>query len=300
MRALVIVALLLHGVAFAADPAPDRQAGLAALGEQRYDEAVTIWSAIVKDAPDDGEAHYRLGMALMALERLESAAGHFEQAAIHQFQVQGAGYRIARIRARQGDTAAALEGLESLAQSGFGAVALIESESDFASLSQEPRFAAALTAMRANRYPCRSRAQSRAFDFWIGKWDVSAGGQPAGTNDVRLILGQCVVFENWQGAGGSSGKSFNFYDAGEDHWRQIWVDDRGGVIEFTGRVTDGVMHYTAVTRTAGSKDVLRHKLTFFPNEDGSVRQLWEQSQDDGGSWQTVFDGHYVRAAAATD
>jgi hypothetical protein len=28
--------------------------------------------------------------------------------------------------------------------------------------------------------------------------------------------------------------------------------------------------------------------------DDYVRQLWEQSTDDGKTWNTVFDGHYRR------
>ncbi len=295
-RILFPVLLLLVAAVAQAAKAPDRQAALAALGEQRYAEAADIWAAIVAQAPDDGEAHYRLGTALMALDRLAPAARHFKLAAEHGFQAQGAGYRLARIHARQGNNAAALDGLETLAASGFGLFSLIETEDDFAAVRDDARFVAAVSAMKANRYPCRSSEQSRAFDFWVGRWDVSAGGQQAGTNDVRLILGDCVLFENWQSVTGSSGKSFNFYNAAEDHWRQVWVDDRGGVIEFTGRVTDGVMYYTAETRVAGQEQPLMHKLTFSRNEDGSVRQHWEQSGDGGDTWQTVFDGHYVRAA----
>ena len=33
------------------------------------------------------------------------------------------------------------------------------------------------------------------------------------------------------------------------------------------------------------------RLTFFRNPDGSVRQLWESSKQQG-DWQVVFDGLY--------
>lgn len=144
------------------------------------------------------------------------------------------------------------------------------------------------------RYPCKDSQNHRAFDFWIGTWDVSNGGKKAGTNEIQLILGDCVLFENWTGASGFTGKSFNYYDGAEGHWRQIWIDDRGGVIEFTGQVREGVMYYTATTRNPADGSQTEHKLTFSQNDDGSVRQLWEQSNDAGATWQTVWDGHYVK------
>lgn len=59
------------------------------------------------------------------------------------------------------------------------------------------------TATPANRpKPCTTRPEYRQFDFWIGEWDVQAGGNQAGTNSVQLILGDCVIFENWIGAAG--------------------------------------------------------------------------------------------------
>ena len=37
-----------------------------------------------------------------------------------------------------------------------------------------------------------------------------------------------------------------------------------------------------------------HRITWTPNEDGSVRQHW-QTRRDGDAWNTAFDGLYVRA-----
>ena len=69
------------------------------------------------------------------------------------------------------------------------------------------------------RFPCESRAQARQFDFWIGEWNVTANGKPAGTNSVQRILGQCVIFENWTSAVGGEGKSMNFFNAQTGKWR---------------------------------------------------------------------------------
>ncbi len=295
MRFLMMFFLLCAGCSIAlADTESDKAAGMAALTESRFEDAAKIFSAIIREQPENGEVHYRLGMALMELDRLDQAADQFQAASKAGFQPLGAAYRLARIRSRQGNVAAALEQLDTMAAGGFPAPQLVENEADFANLRGNERFEAALDKIRSNRFPCRSNPKNRLFDFWLGHWDVSSQGQPAGTNDVRLILGDCVVFENWESVAGTSGKSFNFYNAGEDQWKQVWVDDTGGVIEFAGQVRDGVMYYTASTHDPKSGAVTLHKLTFTPQADGSVRQLWEQSADQGTSWTVAFDGRYVK------
>ena len=37
----------------------------------------------------------------------------------------------------------------------------------------------------------------------------------------------------------------------------------------------------------------RHRITYTPNADGTVRQLWE-STDAKGAWTVAFDGLYKR------
>jgi hypothetical protein len=291
----LLLLVLVHSLA-QADLVADKAAGVDALGDSRFEDAARIYSEVLKDHPEDGEAHYRLATALMSLDRLEEAASEFEAAGRANFQPLGVAYRLARIYARQGNMDAALEQLDIMAAGGFPAPQLLENEADFDSLRENERYVAALKTIRVNRFPCKANPKNRMFDFWVSNWDVTSLGQTAGTNDVQLILGDCVVFENWLSVSGTSGKSFNFYDAGEDHWRQVWVDDTGGVIEFTGQVREGVMYYTATTHDAASGAATLHKLTFTPNADGSVRQFWESSMDNGETWTVAFDGHYAKQA----
>lgn len=154
--------------------------------------------------------------------------------------------------------------------------------------------AATQLSIPAQAQPCRAAQEYRQFDFWVGDWEVQGPkGRTLGTSSVQLILGECVVFENWTGAGGSSGKSFNLYNASTHRWRQIWVDDHGGMLEFTGEFKDGAMRYTGES-TARDGKPLMDRLTFFPLAEGRVRQLWEQSADQGKTWNTVFDGTYIK------
>ncbi len=137
------------------------------------------------------------------------------------------------------------------------------------------------------------QASYRQLDFWVGEWDVINGKEPAGTSSVQRILDGCVIFENWSGAKGYAGKSFNFYQAEIGQWRQVWVDNRGGVLEFTGEYKDGAMYYRGESRDGNSTKLL-HRMTFFKLSSDRVRQLWEQSKDEGKTWTVAFDGDYQR------
>lgn len=132
----------------------------------------------------------------------------------------------------------------------------------------------------------------RQLDFWVGDWDVTSGGRPAGRNQVTLEEDGCLVHEHWQGAGGGTGQSFNFYDRADGRWHQVWVSSSGTVLDLVGEYRDGRMEY-AGERPDPRGGTIRHRLTFFHNPDGSVRQLWQTSRD-GAEWRTVFDGLYRR------
>jgi len=79
--------------------------------------------------------------------------------------------------------------------------------------------------------PSCDAAEYRQFDFWIGTWSVTEGGQPAGHNTIEPDLKHCALFESWSSVDGSRGRSINFYDRNRRHWHQSWMDDRGGALE---------------------------------------------------------------------
>jgi hypothetical protein len=140
---------------------------------------------------------------------------------------------------------------------------------------------------------CDANPEYRRFDFWVGEWDVTAGGRQAGTSSIQLILNNCLIFENWTGARGYIGKSFNFYNTQTKKWNQVWVDGSGQNIQFEGEFRQGNLYYTATTLDADGMKTL-HKLTFFNQGRDQVRQLWEQSTDAGKTWSVAFDGAYKR------
>ena len=137
------------------------------------------------------------------------------------------------------------------------------------------------------------------FDFCLGEWTVTSNGLPAGSNSIRSIQGGCVLQENWQGAGsgGISGTSFNIYDRESRRWHQTWVDASGTLLQLDGGLKDGAMVLEGKRPAPGGNGLVLHRISWTPNEDGSVKQLWEASQDDGDSWNVIFDGHYTRTGS---
>jgi hypothetical protein len=140
-------------------------------------------------------------------------------------------------------------------------------------------------------------AEHRQFDFWIGEWEVfGKADKVVGHSRIELILNDCVIAENWSsGPGGSNdGKSFNIYNSQTGHWEQFWVDAQGNRLFLSGNFADGQMVLSGQQDKPDEKTGIaqRERISWTPNADGSVRQLWESSKDEGKTWTVAFDGLY--------
>lgn len=135
----------------------------------------------------------------------------------------------------------------------------------------------------------------RQFDFWVGEWSVtdSAGATPYGTSSVTNEEGGCVIHEHWQSAGGGTGQSFNFYNATRKDWTQVWVASSGGQLHLVGHVSGGAMVLEQSMVAPNGAPVVQ-RITWTPEPDGRVRQMWQQSRDGGKTWTVAFDGWYRR------
>ncbi|HEX9660133.1 MAG TPA: hypothetical protein VGA18_07520 [Rhodothermales bacterium] len=140
---------------------------------------------------------------------------------------------------------------------------------------------------------CADSVKSHQFDFWIGDWEVTAGGKLAGHNVIEPILDGCVIQENWTGAGGSAGSSLNFYNPQTDGWEQFWVWRRGTTIHTKGGYSDGKMVLEGETTDEQGQTRL-NRITWYDNDDGTVRQHWQMSSDGGETWTDAFDGLYTK------
>jgi hypothetical protein len=143
---------------------------------------------------------------------------------------------------------------------------------------------------------CQS-VEHRQFDFWVGHWHVfGPAGKKVGENRIELIADGCALLEQWTGNGGVTGKSLNIYDPIDRQWHQTWVDNGGTLLMLAGKLVERsmVLSMSGPSPTDPKVTALQ-RISWTPGSDGSVRQLWELSSDDGRSWTVLFDGRYVRA-----
>ena len=151
---------------------------------------------------------------------------------------------------------------------------------------------ALFASFAATAAPCDAPAH-RAFDFWLGTWQVrTPDGKLVGVNRIEREYGGCVLHERYVASPTYSGESLNIYDAPRRVWHQTWVDSTGTLLTLEGVLREGSMVLEGQT-TGADAQATRHRITWTPNADSSVRQLWE-STDAKGAWSTAFDGLYTR------
>jgi hypothetical protein len=204
----------------------------------------------------------------------------------------------AREHAKAGRVDDAFATLARAASPAPGIVTALSSSDEFSSLRKDARFRPLIERLQ----PCGS-AEYRQFDFWLGDWEVRGpGGQLLGHNHISKRYGGCVVIEEWESAGGSSGSSFNLYDQNTKQWHQFWVDSSGtnwlssdqagNPNTQRGGFRDGAMMLASDPDTIPSIGLTR--VSFRPLEDGRVHQVYESSTDGGKTWSVSFDGYYSR------
>lgn len=138
---------------------------------------------------------------------------------------------------------------------------------------------------------CSTSAPHRAFDFWVGEWDVyEPDGDQVGENSISVVEKGCALRERWRAVDGTTGQSLNYYDPSTGRWHQTWVSMIGPPLRLTGGPEGDSMVMGMETER------MDHRITWTPLESGSVRQLWEVSRDGGATWEVAFEGEYRRDA----
>ena len=162
----------------AADPVAESQRLFA---NQDWPASIQAHEALVRDRPTDAQAWLRLGISLQGAGRYADSIRPLEEAARQGAPAAGpVQFRLAKAHAKTGNVPNALGALRKAADGGFGLVASVDSDADLASLHADAGFAALRTAIDRNARPCQFRPESRQLDFWIGEWDVTQTGAPAG------------------------------------------------------------------------------------------------------------------------
>jgi tetratricopeptide (TPR) repeat protein len=296
---ILITLCMATQIAFAQNqPSPQMVAANKLFAEQNWSEAAKAYEQVTKNEPNNPRAWLQLGKALISLKKYELAIAALEKnvaIANNPFAM----LKMAGAYARLNQKDKALEWLDKAAKNGVATAANLDTETDLDTLRGESRFKEIALVIEKERKPCLFMAETKQFDFWLGEWEVfNLQGQKAGVSKIETVSGGCAILENWTNAQDLSGKSINFYDSYSKKWNQYWIGSDGIPIRFEGVFLDNAMRYEGVTVEANGKKTL-NRLTFFNLDANTVRQLGEDSTDDGKTWTVSYDLKYVRKTGNT-
>lgn len=252
--------------------------------------AAAAYARIAAAEPKNADAWFHLGVAQRGLKQYADAIASLQKALDLGYPPTRGLAALGFAKALSGDATGAFQALDGAVDAGLPAQ-ILETHPSMASLKTDPRFAALVKKAQDKAHPCVNDARYRAFDFWVGDWDVFAGTQQVGHNRIERLLEGCLLMENWTDGYGNSGKSLNYFDPAVGRWKQNWVDENGGVVWYEGEVKDGEMRYAGENIAADGKKQLTHcRLTSLA--DGTVHHVIETSKDDGKTWTKGFDAIY--------
>lgn len=149
--------------------------------------------------------------------------------------------------------------------------------------------------------PCEI-PEARQFDFWVGEWIghsyyVDTSGDTVKYvvhNSITKELDDCVIMENFTGGpvAGLNGISVSTFDSHTEQWRQTWVDNQRGYLDFEGGFADGVMD---LRRSFTRNDTtITQRMRWLDIEPNQFTWYWERSLDGGQQWQLLWEIRYVR------
>lgn len=259
-----------------------------------WEQAALAYQRLAEADTTNGRYWYRLGTALRNTAEYDAALMAFLG-----FQKTGAApasinnFELGKTYALMGQADSAWTALERAVQANYSNVQALETDPALAALRADAAFTPLLLRVKENAQPCEYIPAYRQFDFWVGDWNVTAtqSGNPAGRNRIERIENGCLLYEQWIGATGGTGKSINYYDPAKEKWVQHWVSN-AAIINIEGGLEGDSMVLTGtITYRTGAP--LPFRGTWTPQPDGRVRQFFEQSNDEGQTWTPWFDGTYA-------
>lgn len=155
------------------------------------------------------------------------------------------------------------------------------------------------SSMQAPPNPCAAPEQKQ-FNFWVGEWDLIWPGQKPGEtghggNSIRRIMEGCVVEERFTGGDAMHlrGMSVSTFVTRAGKWKQTWVDNEGGYLDFVGEFKDGQMSLSREAIGPDGAKILQRMVwkNISPKE---LDWSWESSKDGGKNWQVLWPIHYKR------
>ena len=259
-------------------------------GESKWQEAVEAFKAVADGNPEDAAAWFGMAQSYHQLEEYGKAIKAYHRAEETGFQqILRVHYHLGRAYMSLGEEEKALEQIEIMGNTGGISNSIIAAVAEFEPLRENPRYLAVMEQLK----PCNTD-DYRSFDFWLGQWDVTAAGNPGATakSSITSVQGGCAVLEEYETLGGFAGMSINFYDSTTGKWHQSWMGNGGAAVHLEGNLVDGAMVLSDADLEVSELAGTINRVTWSLQDDGRVRQHWENSSDGGATWVTSFDGYY--------
>ncbi|MFT4523628.1 MAG: hypothetical protein ACI8ZN_002583 [Bacteroidia bacterium] len=137
--------------------------------------------------------------------------------------------------------------------------------------------------------------ERQAFDFGLGDRVVfDTADNQIGENIIVKLEDGCIIDENWKGCAGGSGKSYNYYNATDSTWNQVWITNSCNNLVLTGRRAGNAMVLRSELLPGQRIPLYFNQLTWTNHADGTVIQNWEICNPEGVVVNTPFYGIYKR------
>ncbi len=135
----------------------------------------------------------------------------------------------------------------------------------------------------------------KQFDFWLGEWNLTWKDGGKGTNTITKILEDQVIKESFNGKPSIHlvGQSYTVFVKPLKIWKQTWVDNESGYLDFTGGLEeDGRMILSREAGKEGKKFLQR--MVWHNIKENQFDWNWERSDDQGATWKVAWHIHYER------
>ena len=156
-------------------------------------------------------------------------------------------------------------------------------------------------ASKAQSLSTNDLAPQNYYDFWVGTWELMwedpDGSTAKGVNVIEKVLNDEVIKENFEGLTGHNkgyvGKSWSVYNPNTKEWKQTWVDNTGGYLEFTGAIEGDkrIFKREAINR---QENKVFQRMVFYDITKNSFTWDWESSLDEGETWTLQWRIYYKR------
>ena len=150
--------------------------------------------------------------------------------------------------------------------------------------------------MAEKEKPCSDPGADQ-FDFWLGEWALTWTDGGRGSNRIEKIMDGCVIQENFDGTPSTPlrGMSVSTYLTASGDWKQTWVDNQGGYLDFSGGFADGKMILERDAVIEGRP--VKQRMVWYNIQPDALEWDWQRSDDGGQTWKTLWHIDYKRSGA---